>query len=100
MNKYILLYIIFQGGVLKHIRLVAVAVIGILLLFILNSFYNHMWQKQRDSELASQADLIQTRLENALHTRVNTTQYLKSLLQLHPKTTAQELKQFAQSLME
>jgi len=85
---------------LKHIWFVSVAVIGIFLLFLLNSFYNHMWQEQRDRELANQAELIQTRLENALQLRVDTTQYLKSLFQLHPDTSAQEFEKFAQSLME
>lgn len=85
---------------MKRIQLGVVAVLGILLLFLLNGAFTALWQEQRAEELSNEADLVQFRLEKTLAMRIDSTRTLESLFQLHPDTTAREFGQFSQNLMK
>ena len=85
---------------MKYIHIGVVAIFGFLLLSLLDNYYTRTWQEQREEELSNQADLVQIRLQNTLQSRTNTTQYIKSLFQLHPDTTADEFSKFAQSMLK
>lgn len=85
---------------MKNIRLAAVAVLGLIILFLLNTVFLKLKQEQSHAKLSNEADLVQFRLSNALAMRVDSTRYLEALLLLHPDTTASEFEQFAQSLMK
>ncbi len=85
---------------MKYIHIGVVAIIGFLLLSLLDNYYTHTWQEQREEELSNRADLVQIRLQNTLQSRINATHYIKSLFQLHPDTTVDEFSKFAQSMIE
>ncbi|MDZ7792237.1 MAG: PAS domain S-box protein [Spirochaetia bacterium] len=95
---------------MKKFILIFAALIGISLLILLDRYQVSGWQEKRDLALAKEAGITQVRLQNALTSRINITQYLKALVYLHstiPESSdthkalnEEEFKQFAQSLLE
>jgi len=85
---------------MKRIALLLIALLGILLLIFLDRYQIVRWQEGRNFQLTKEAHLTQIRLQNALQSRINTTQYLASLISLHPDTDEEEFRSFAESLME
>jgi len=95
---------------MKKFILIFAALIGISLLILLDRYQVSGWQEKRDLALAKEAGITQVRLQNALASRINLTQYLKALVYLHstiPESSdthkalnEEEFKQFAKSLLE
>src|SRR6056297_912053 len=95
---------------MKKFILIFAALIGISLLILLDRYQVSGWQEKRDLALAKEAGITQVRLQNALASRINLTQYLKALVYLHstiPESSdthkalnKEEFKQFAKSLLE
>jgi PAS domain S-box-containing protein len=85
---------------MKKLVVIIAGLIGLVLLLLLDDYQISQWREKREAELAAEAQFIQTRLENALKTRILTTQYLKTPVLVHGRIGEEEFEKVARNLMD
>jgi len=85
---------------MKKLLLVFTALIGLCLIILLDVHNISVWRHSKQIELGTEADLIRSRLESALNTRIITTNSLKALVRVKNNISEDDFKKIAQNLME